>query len=707
MKLSFKEQSTRSFLKFLLAPLIINFIIELCSRRSLGDTFIYIFGSPLVFLYNSLIILSTLSIVLLFKRRTFFFTLISTVWIGFGITNGIILSNRVTPFTATDLTLADLGLGIISKYLSKTVTNLIACFLMTVVIGIVVLFFKGPKYKGKLNYKKNILVVSSVWAFLFLSTKVALGFNVIASYFGNIAFAYEDYGFPYCFSNTLLNTGIDKPKDYSEEKIASISNLITSNNTSNESSSNDILLASTEGGLNNKINTDKPNIVMVQLESFFDPTLVKYLQFSEDPVPNFRKLMENYSSGYLTVPSVGAGTANTEFEVLSGMSLQFFGPGEYPYKTILQESTAESINYDLKELGYSTHAIHNNKGTFYGRNFVFSQLGFDTFTSLEYMNVEEYNPKDWAKDFYLTDEILKSLNSTEGSDFVYTISVQAHGDYPKEKILENPKIEVSGLPDEETTNAFTYYVNQLHEVDQFVGQLVEALSNRNEKTVLVLFGDHLPTLGFSDEDLVNNSIFQTEYVVWSNFDMPKNNQDLTAYQLTSSVLNSLDIDNGVLTKFHNQFKNTSEYLDDLKLLQYDMLYGEKYIYGGINPFIASDLKMGTYDISITDVYEETTTTEEVETLANIETSEDPETIEEIDELEGKNNLVVKGDNFNKFSKIYINGKYTKTIFIDSNTLMVNDITLEPNSSIVVTQRTTGGGKLSSTNEFIYPIVSDQ
>ncbi len=707
MKLSFKEQSTRSFLKFLLAPLIINFIIELCSRRSLGDTFSYIFGSPLVFLYNCLIIFSTLSIVLLFKRRTFFFTLISTIWIGFGITNGIILSNRVTPFTATDLTLADLGLGIISKYLSPTVTNLIAGFLIAVVLGIVFLFFKGPKYKGKLNYKKNILIVTSVWAFLFLSTKVALGFNVIASYFGNIAFAYEDYGFPYCFSNTLLNTGIDKPEDYSAEKIASISDLIASNSTSNKLSSNDILLASTEGGLNHETDSDKPNIVMVQLESFFDPTLVKYLQFSEDPVPNFRSLMENYSSGYLTVPSVGAGTANTEFEVLSGMSLQFFGPGEYPYKTILQESTAESVSYDLKELGYSTHAIHNNKGTFYGRNFVFSQLGFDTFTSLEYMNVEEYTPKDWAKDFYLTDEILKSLNSTEGSDFVYTISVQAHGDYPKEKILENPKIQVSGLPDEETTNAFTYYINQLHEVDQFVGQLVEALSNRDEETVLVLFGDHLPTLGFSDEDLVNNSIFQTEYVVWSNFDMPKNDQDLTSYQLTSSVLNSLDIDNGVLTKFHNQFKNTPNYLEDLKLLQYDMLYGEKYIYNGVNPFIATDLKMGTYDISITDVYEETTTTEEVEILESIEPSEDSEAIEEIDELEGKNNLVVKGENFNEFSKVYINGKYNKTVFIDSNTLMVNDITLEPNSSIVVTQRTTGGGKLSSTNEFIYPIVAEQ
>ena len=713
MKFSFKEQSNRSFLKFLLAPLIINLIIELCSRRNLGNTFGYILRSPLVFLYNSLIILSTLSIVLLFKRRTFLFALISTIWLGFGVTNGIILSNRVTPFTATDLTLADLGLGMISKYLSPFTTTLIAILLGVVVLGIIVLFFKGPKYKEKLNYKKNILIITSVWAFLFLSTKVALGFNIIASYFGNIAFAYEDYGFPYCFSNTLLNTGIDKPRDYSEEKIASISDLISSNNLNNKLGNNNILLASKDGGLNNETNSDKPNIVMVQLESFFDPTLVKYLQFSQDPVPNFRKLKENFSSGYLTVPSVGAGTANTEFEVLTGMSLQFFGPGEYPYKTILKESTAESVNYDLKELGYSTHAIHNNKGTFYGRNSVFSQLGFDTFTSLEYMNVEEYTPKDWAKDFYLTDEILKCFNSTEGSDFVYTISVQAHGDYPSEPILENPQIKVSGLPDEATTNSFTYYINQVYEVDQFIGELVETLSNIDEDTVLVLFGDHLPTLGFKDEDLVNNSIFQTEYVVWSNFDMEKNDQDLTSYQLTSSVLNSVNIDNGVLTKYHDQFKNNSDYLTDLKLLQYDMLYGEKYIYNGTNPFIATDLKMGTYDISITDVYEEIVTQNEtdINEEPSIETenteenisSENIESIEETNKLHTKN-LVVKGINFNEFSKIYINGKYTKTEFIDSNTLVVNDIILEPNSSIVVIQRTSGGGKLSSTNEFIYPCV---
>lgn len=104
-----------------------------------------------------------------------------------------------------------------------------------------------------------------------------------------------------------------------------------------------------------------------------------------------------------------------------------------------------------------------------------------------------------------------------------------------------------------------------------------------------------------------------------------------------------------------------------------MLYGQKYIYGGENPFIATDLKMGTYDIIITNVYEE------------------------------DGNLIVKGENFNKYSKIYINNQYTKTTFIDQNTIMANNTTVENESSIVVTQRTSGGGKLSSTNIFTYPI----
>lgn len=96
--------------------------------------------------------------------------------------------------------------------------------------------------------------------------------------------------------------------------------------------------------------------------------------------------------------------------------LHCFGAGEYPYKTILKETTCESAAYDLKKLGYSTHAIHNNEANFYGRRTVFSRLGFDTFTSEEYMpDISDTTPMGWVKDHILTDEIFKTMESTERS----------------------------------------------------------------------------------------------------------------------------------------------------------------------------------------------------------------------------------------------------------------------------------------------------
>ena len=96
-------------------------------------------------------------------------------------------------------------------------------------------------------------------------------------------------------------------------------------------------------------------------------------------------------------------------------------------------------------MGYTTHAVHNNEANFYGRRSIFPNLGFDTFTSEEYMAREnEKNPMGWAKDEVLTDEIMKCLDSTEGPDYVYTISVQGHGAYPEEQLIDDPEITVSG-----------------------------------------------------------------------------------------------------------------------------------------------------------------------------------------------------------------------------------------------------------------------
>ena len=112
------------------------------------------------------------------------------------------------------------------------------------------------------------------------------------------------------------------------------------------------------------------------------------------------------------------------------------------------ETRPVKVSYNLAEVGYTNHAIHNHEGTFYQRHVVFSHLGFNTFTSLEYMNDVKFTPNGWAKDDVLTEQVVKALNSTPGQDFVFTISVQAHGRYPQEATEDHQEIKVYGFEDE-------------------------------------------------------------------------------------------------------------------------------------------------------------------------------------------------------------------------------------------------------------------
>ena len=98
-------------------------------------------------------------------------------------------------------------------------------------------------------------------------------------------------------------------------------------------------------------------------------------------------------------------------------------------------------------------------------------MGFDTFTSLEYMNNVMKTPKNWAKDALLTEQIVDALDSTEGTDYIYTISVQGHGKYPTEQVIENPSVTVTKADSEEQRWTYEYYANQVYEMDLFVKEL--------------------------------------------------------------------------------------------------------------------------------------------------------------------------------------------------------------------------------------------
>lgn len=616
------------------------FLIEMISRRSFSAAWTYMTTKPLVFAYNAALIFTTSLIVYLFRRRCFWRVLISILWLLLGIINGVILSNRVTPFTGPDLHLLTDGMAVLNKYLPAWGVVLALILLGFFALLLLILLIKAPKYKRKVKFRYDLLLVVVGVALFAGATQLALEKRVLSNYFGNIAFAYEDYGYPYCLAVTIFDTGISCPRDYSDKEITRIEK--------------------TEDNLPATNGDSKPNIIFVQLESFFDPTLVEYLNISEDPIPNFRKLMKEYTSGYYKVPSVGAGTANTEFESITGMSLHYFGPGEYPYKSILKETTCESAPYVLKNLGYSTHAVHNNEANFYGRRSIFPNLGFDTFTSAEYMSEEEdKNPLGWTKDEILTDEIIKCLDSTEESDYIYTISTQGHGAYPEEQLIDDPEITVSGAETEAQNNQWEYYCNEIHEMDNFVKELTDALADYPEDVILVMYGDHLPTMGLTVEDLKNKYLFQTQYVMWDNFGLEKKDENLAAYQMAAEVMDRAGIHEGTIFRYHQARRNTRNYQVDLETLQYDVLYGKKYSYDGESPFQRTKMRMGLYDVTL-------------------------DSMEEISTVDHTYRL--KGTNFTPSSQVKLNGEWYDTVYVNPTTLMISGTEINDFDRVSVVQR---------------------
>lgn len=626
-------------LHFLLAC-VINFLIEIVSRLSLFEAWDYMVGTPLVFLYNAFMIFATFSIVYLVRRRVFARILISVFWVFLGICNGYLLTKRVTPFNAQDLKAMSEALAVMNSYFNAFELVMIVIGVVALVFWIISMWRRGGQFTGKMHRWIALGGVIVSFAACGVVTEAAIDNRVISNYFGNIAFAYEDYGFPYCFSASLFNTGINEPSGYSEEAMAEISN-------------NGEITKSETG----RSEEELPNIMFVQLESFFDPTEVEWLRFSEDPIPNLRKLFSEYSSGYFKAPSVGAGTANTEFEVLTGMSMRFFGPGEYPYKTYGKMNTLESAASALKELGYGAEALHNNGGNFYSRAQVFNNMGFDHYTSKEFMNILQTTPEGWATDDILVPNIMEAMDTTEGQDFVFTITVEGHGEYPTEKVLEDPEIVVSGVEDEGERNAWEYYVNLIHETDKFVQQLIDAVEARNEPTVLVFYGDHLPTMNLEAKDLKSKYLYNTNYVIWDNIGLEKQDENIAAYQIVAEVFDRLDIHTGTVFNYHQERKSTKNYLADLELLQYDIMYGDQYVYGESGePVTEGHMVMGVKDAEITELVAQT-----------------------------DGSYSIYGNNFTKQSKVYINGEKQTTKFLNNTRLDLKESAINDGDTIMVAQ----------------------
>ena len=639
-------------------------VVESICRHSLIAGILFLFQHPYSFLVNALIVGCSYSLALLFRKQKSLLVLFTLFWLTLGIINGVILTFRVTPFTSSDLLLLKDGVNVASKYLSLLALAALVALLVLVIVVLAVLAFRIPavKKRPKLPYSVTAILCTflAAWGLIFVGQKTEL----LETKFRELSQSYKRNGFLYCFGASLIDVGISRPEEYSTEAIEGLTDEAL--------------------GDGEVFDSNRPNIVVVQLESFFDVNRLKDIEFSENSLPNFTQLSKRCASGFLSVPVIGAGTVNSEFEMLTGMNIDDFGIGEYPYKTVLKEKTCESLAYNLKSYGYKAYAVHDHEGSFYERNLVYPNLGFDVFDSVEYMWPEDYTAMEWSKDSVLTGEIEKALSATAEKDFVFAVAVQSHGSYPSEPDVEyehHVTATSSVIEDENYLNQINYYANQIYEVDQFVGDLWNMLRKRREPTILVMYGDHCPSLDLTDDMLKSGTIYDTCYFIWNNTGLTFDGGDREAYEVGSEVLSALGITDGVVNAYHqNGQKQMAEgslteedYLAKLKELEYDILYGDQICYGGENPYYPSNMTMGLSPVQLDAV--------------NV-------TYDHV--------MKVRGENFTRYSVVHMGDEKMDTLYLDPETLVVPEVAPEDGTLITVSQ-----AELSTTIPYRYVAASEE
>ena len=241
-------------------------------------------------------------------------------------------------------------------------------------------------------------------------------------------------------------------------------------------------------------NGEEPDIVVVQSESFFDPSIIKGFE-QADLTPNLRRLAAQGESGPLHVPTYGGGTIRTEFEVLTGLSLRYFDDMQFPYLQ-MNHKVVPSMVRVLRSHGYETIAVHGNDPRFWNRNTAFQAIGFDRFVSRSSFPAHAAMDGQYMADSAMTDEIMAQLKNAGPPQFLFAISIEAHGPYdvPPAHTAERDAIAVPAGVTGQNKLELQNYLYHMRHADQELGRLADLLAQRERPTLLLFYGDHLPAL---------------------------------------------------------------------------------------------------------------------------------------------------------------------------------------------------------------------
>ncbi|NHN29086.1 LTA synthase family protein [Paenibacillus agricola] len=576
-------------LPFVLLSFWIVLLVELMSRGQWGDSLGWPFRALPELLLNIVLVLSLLFLVTAITGKLHIsFWLVSTTCLVFAAISGIKLAILGVPFLPWDLLLTDETKDV-APYITGFFNFTVLSGLTTFIAISIFLLYKLPWFALILNWKhRTIMGIASALLIGSLYTDEALSLKNLTNV-QNLAWDQAENvranGF---LLSTIMNLKflyLDKPDSYDNASIQAVSSSI-------------VPAVADAGEI-------KPNIIIVLSESFWDATQAKGLTFSRDPLPFYHEMIQTYSSGSLLSPQFGGGTANVEFEVLTGNSMRFLPQGSIPYNQYVNKEI-DSLGSILTRQGYLATAISPFHSWFYNSKKVYENFGFANYIPQEFFKPDYEGP--YLADREVANEIIETSTNSEGADFIYANTMQNHYHYYPGKFKENT-IEITGVTGE-SKGLLETYAQGLVDVDAMLKRLVEHYENLNEPTILVFFGDHKPSLGQdykaykdigflkeNDPDFLNK-MYRVPILVWNNY-LPKEKEslDMSPSFLGPYLLKLSQRTGSYFTDYlyqlsqsmpvippenhYAEMKINKDNLNLYKKLQYDIIFGEQYGYNSM------------------------------------------------------------------------------------------------------------------------------
>lgn len=625
------------------------FIFEAISRLNPWGGVDFISENPAGAIVNMLLFGVFFSISFVLKRKVASKYLIFLLMILFSVANSIVLFYRGMPIGFSDIFSFREALSVMPLFIDQK-TIIMVCIGIIICLGIFILLFVKFKSRKRIKGWLNIIVAVCIIIGMSIYIPQSKKDGALTRIAWNTAMSYEKNGTLFSFVDSYIGYIRIPPKGYNRENITKIREEVDNRERNDKRS------------LTNK--GDYPNIVFVQLEAFMDPTKIQGVKFSQDPMPNFRRLMKNNTSGYANVPVTGGGTARTEYEVLAGANFDYLVDGEIPYLTFLANKTSPTVATNYRSLGMYTTGEHNFEGYFYNRAKGYNNMGFQRFVSKEYMYNIEYNDMGWPKDMILAETIPEAIKRTKDKrDFIMAVSVQGHSKYPSNPLDKDYPIKVTGNVGQANLNQIEYYTEQVREMDQFVGKLVDEIDRLNEKTIIIFYGDHQPALDIIKKRRDKVDAYSTIFTCYSNFKTPKYavDKDMQSYQFSQMVNYLAGVSYSPMEKLHAYLKKDKDYQKKLALVQYDILFGKEYFLKHGEKQSSNKIEFGFDKVGVSKIY--------------------------VDMPRRK--LVIKGDNFTGSSQIEVNGKLVDTKLIDEKTIESSLINIDDENEIRVCQVSRG------------------